>query len=47
VVVLRDLTGMNYRRVSAIMNISTGTARVYRRQAIIRLGAKLARHASA
>jgi len=42
VVVLRDLTGMDYRRVSTIMRISPGTARVYRRQAIGRLSARLA-----
>jgi RNA polymerase sigma factor (sigma-70 family) len=47
VVVLRDLSGLNYRRVSAIMRISPGTARVYRRQAIIRLSARLAREATA
>jgi RNA polymerase sigma factor (sigma-70 family) len=43
VIVLRDLSGLDYRRVSAIMHISGGTARVYRRQAVIRLAAKLAR----
>jgi RNA polymerase sigma-70 factor (ECF subfamily) len=42
VVVLRDLTGMDYRRVSTMMRISPGTARVYRRQAIVRLSARLA-----
>lgn len=47
VVVLRDLNGLDYRRVSTIMNISAGTARVYRRQAIVRLSARLAKQASA
>ncbi len=41
VIVLRDLGGLDYRRVSKIMRISAGTARVYRRQAIIRLAARL------
>ena len=45
VVVLRDLSGLNYRRISHIMNISAGTARVYRRQAVIRLAARLAKEA--
>jgi len=33
---------MDYRRVSTMMRISPGTARVYRRQAIVRLSARLA-----
>jgi RNA polymerase sigma-70 factor, ECF subfamily len=47
VVVLRDLSGMNYRRVSTIMKISPGTARVYRRQAVVRLSHRLAREVPA
>ncbi len=43
VIVLRDLSGLNYRRISQIMNISAGTARVYRRQAVLRLAARLAK----
>lgn len=43
VVVLRDLSGMKYRQVASILNITSGTARVYRRQAIVRLAAMLAR----
>ena len=46
VVVLRDLAGLDYGRVSAILKITSGTARVYRRQAIIRLSAKLTKEES-
>lgn len=37
VVVLRDLGGMSYRQVADILGIDSGTARVYRRQAMLRL----------
>jgi RNA polymerase sigma factor (sigma-70 family) len=43
VIVLRELAGLDYRRVSSIVKISSGTARVYRRQAVVRLAAGLAR----
>ncbi|MBN1492057.1 MAG: sigma-70 family RNA polymerase sigma factor [Phycisphaerae bacterium] len=43
VVVLRDLTGLDYRQVARIMRITPGTARVYRRQAVVRLAARMAR----
>jgi RNA polymerase sigma-70 factor (ECF subfamily) len=42
VVVLRDLSGLSYARVAAILGIRPTTARVYRRQAIVRLGGMLA-----
>lgn len=41
VIVLRELAGMDYRQLSAVMNITSATARVYRRQAILRLAARL------
>lgn len=41
VVVLRDLAEMSYRDVSRILGITGGTARVYRREAIVALAAKL------
>ncbi|NLX12809.1 MAG: sigma-70 family RNA polymerase sigma factor [Phycisphaerales bacterium] len=37
VVILRDLAELPYLRVAAILNIKSGTARLYRRQAILRL----------
>ena len=37
VIILRDLAELPYIRVAAILNIKTGTARLYRRQAILRL----------
>jgi len=43
VIVLRDLAGMNYRQLSAVMNITSATARVYRRQAVLRMAARLAK----
>lgn len=41
VVVLRDLAEMSYRDVSRILGITGGTARVYRREAIVALAARL------
>ncbi len=41
VIVLRDLSQMPYRKVAAILGIQPTTARVYRRQAVVRLGAAL------
>lgn len=41
VVVLRDLGELSYNRVAGILGIQPTTARVYRRQAIIRLGQML------
>lgn len=43
VVVLRDLAGFDYLRVSKTLKITQGTARVYRRQAIIRLADMMAK----
>ncbi len=37
VIVLRDLGELPYSRVAAILNIRGGTARLYRRQAVVRL----------
>jgi len=37
VVVLRDLAGLSYSQVAGIMKITCGSARVYRRHAIVRL----------
>jgi RNA polymerase sigma factor (sigma-70 family) len=42
VVVLRDLAGFDYSRVSQTLKITPGTARVYRRQAIVRLSEMMA-----
>jgi RNA polymerase sigma-70 factor (ECF subfamily) len=41
VVLLRDLVGLPYRQVGAILGIRETTARLYRRQAIVRLGEML------
>jgi RNA polymerase sigma factor (sigma-70 family) len=41
VIVLRDLGELSYNRVATILDIRPTTARVYRRQAIIRLGQML------
>ena len=41
VVVLRDLMGLPYGRVGEMLGIRPTTARVYRRQAIVRLGGAL------
>jgi len=41
VVVLRDLAEMSYRDVARILGITGGTARVYRREAIVALAARL------
>jgi len=41
VIVLRDLAGMPYRDVARILGLSNGTARVYRREAIVALSALL------
>ena len=46
VIVLRDLAGLPYSQVSKIMGITCGSARVYRRQAVIRLSDMLAEEAS-
>ncbi len=42
VVVLRDLAEIPYRQISRILGISQGTARVYRRRAIVQLGTMMA-----
>jgi DNA-directed RNA polymerase specialized sigma24 family protein len=47
VVVLRDLAQMPYCRVASILGIRPTTARVYRRQAVIRLGDALSRDMAA
>lgn len=41
VVVLRDLAQLPYRRVAGILGIKVSTARLYRRQAVVRLAAIL------
>jgi RNA polymerase sigma-70 factor (ECF subfamily) len=41
VILLRDLGQMSYYQVASILGVTAGTARVYRRQAIIRLAALL------
>ncbi len=46
VIVLHDLVGLDYLRVSNILSITVGTARVYRRQAVIRLSEMLAKEES-
>jgi RNA polymerase sigma-70 factor (ECF subfamily) len=46
VVVLRDLAGLDYLSVSKVLGITAGTARVYRRQAIVRLGEMLSEEES-
>ncbi len=46
VIVLRDLAQMPYRQLAGILGIQPTTARVYRRQAVIRLGKTLARQGS-
>lgn len=38
VVVLRDLAGMSYKELGRILGIEPTTARVYRRQAVLKLG---------
>ncbi|UCD28233.1 MAG: sigma-70 family RNA polymerase sigma factor [Planctomycetota bacterium] len=43
VIILRDLTELPYLQVARIMGITVGTARLYRRQAIIRLADLIAR----
>jgi RNA polymerase sigma factor (sigma-70 family) len=43
VILLRDMAGFNYSRVAKMLNITAATARVYRRQAIVRLAARLAK----
>lgn len=37
VIVLRDLAGMSYRQVAGVLGIRSTTARLYRRQAVVRL----------
>jgi RNA polymerase sigma factor (sigma-70 family) len=37
VILLRDLAELPYSRVAAILNIKSGTARIYRHQAVVRL----------
>ncbi len=46
VVTLRDLAGMKYQEVGSVLGIDPATARVYRRQAILRM-AELARRGGA
>lgn len=41
VITLRDLAELSYRDVSKILNITAGTARVYRREAIIALSKRM------
>jgi RNA polymerase sigma-70 factor (ECF subfamily) len=41
VVVLRELAGLPYRKIAAILQIGAATARLYRHQAILRLGKML------
>jgi RNA polymerase sigma-70 factor (ECF subfamily) len=41
VIVLRDLAELSYRDVATTLNLTTGTARVYRREAVILLSQKL------
>jgi len=43
VILLRDMAGFNYARVAKMLNITAATARVYRRQAIVRLAVKLSK----
>lgn len=43
VIVLREMAGLPYRQVSAILNIGPATARLYRRQAVLRLAENLRR----
>ena len=45
VVVLRDLAGLTYSQAAKIMGITCGSARVYRRHAIVRLSDMLAEEA--
>ncbi len=45
VVLLHDMGGLDYRSVAGCLNITAGTARVYRRQAIVRLSARLSKEA--
>lgn len=37
VIALHDLAGLNYRQVAGILNITAGTAKVYRHHAVVRL----------
>lgn len=46
VIVLREMAGLPYRQVSSILGIGLATARLYRRQAVLRLG-ELLRHEDA
>lgn len=41
VIVLRDLAEMSYRDVAEVLSITPGTARVYRREAIVELSKRL------
>ena len=41
VITLRDLAEMSYRDVSKILKITPGTARVYRREAIVELSKRM------
>jgi RNA polymerase sigma factor (sigma-70 family) len=45
VIVLRDFAGFDYARVARTLSITAATARVYRRQAVLRLAARLAKEA--
>jgi len=46
VIVLRDLAELPYARVARIAGIQVGTARLYRRQAVVRLADLIGREAS-
>lgn len=46
VVVLREMAGMPYHQVSAILGVGAATARLYRRQAVLRLGRLLGARAA-
>ncbi len=43
VILLRDLAELPYSRVAALLNIRGGTARIYRRQAVVRLAGLIGR----
>lgn len=46
VIILRDLAELPYARAARILGIKTGTARLYRRQAIVRLADLIGQEAS-
>ena len=45
VIILRDLTELSYQQVAKTLGITVGTARLYRRQAVIRLADLIGREA--